>query len=330
MSWYFFGGFSAYATEPSARVVEPVGVLLDPRVVGRALERQVERDLQSEAVRVLHEGVEVLHPAELRVDRVVAALGRADRPGGARVVRLGVQGVVRALAERRADRVDRREVEDVEAHLGHGGQAFHRAAEGPDWGPRRAQRVERARPRSGGNELVPGAEEGAAARCTTRGYRAVAVTCSRSGCRSIREWTSGAFAASRPRHRRDRDLPQRARHRRSAAERLPAGTTSAARSNSRAPSSHMSSTSWPRGILMAASCHQVRERVAPGLHAEVPGAELRCRDLRGVPGGAGDRLVHGRQRARTALGVAHDDSGTEHLVPLAEHGRGDLEVLIRD
>ena len=50
--------------------------------------------------------------------RGVPALGAADRPRAARVARLGRQRVVPALAVRDADRVDRRQVDDVEAELG--------------------------------------------------------------------------------------------------------------------------------------------------------------------------------------------------------------------
>ena len=56
------------------------------------------------------------------MDRVVAALGRADGVGAARIVRRRRQRVVLALAVGPADRVDRREVEHVEAHVADVGQ----------------------------------------------------------------------------------------------------------------------------------------------------------------------------------------------------------------
>ena len=52
---------------------------------------------------------------ELRVDRVVASFGRADGPRAADVARLSALGVVPPLAVRPPDRVDRRQVDDVEA-----------------------------------------------------------------------------------------------------------------------------------------------------------------------------------------------------------------------
>ena len=50
------------------------------------------------------------------MDRVVAALGAADRVGASGIARLGAWRVVATLAVGPADRVDRREIEHVEAH----------------------------------------------------------------------------------------------------------------------------------------------------------------------------------------------------------------------
>ena len=44
---------------PSARVVNHSGMFLHPRVVGGALEGQIESDLQAEASSALNEAVEV-------------------------------------------------------------------------------------------------------------------------------------------------------------------------------------------------------------------------------------------------------------------------------
>src|SRR5207253_7071713 len=72
--------------------------------------------LEAEAARALDEPVEVVEGAELRVDRRVAALRAADRPGTARVAEPRRERVVLALAVRAPDRVDGRQVDDVEAH----------------------------------------------------------------------------------------------------------------------------------------------------------------------------------------------------------------------
>ena len=99
------------------------------------------------------------------LDRVVAAVGRADRPrradaaGRGDRVAAGERRAVGALAVRGADRVDRRQVDHVEAHRRDPVQVLGRGVERPVDGP--AGLVAAA----GGarEELVPGAVEGALA-----------------------------------------------------------------------------------------------------------------------------------------------------------------------
>ena len=112
-------------------------------MVGRALDREVERDLDPElAPRATSRSKSSIVPSS-GLDRGVAALLAADRPRAARVAGLGGQRVVAALAVREPDRVDRREVDDVEAEVGELGQLLLDALEP----------APRAR-----EELVPGAE----------------------------------------------------------------------------------------------------------------------------------------------------------------------------
>ncbi len=54
-------------------------------MVGRALDREIDRDLQPVLVRLLHQPPEVLERAELRMQRIVAAIVRADRVDGAEI-----------------------------------------------------------------------------------------------------------------------------------------------------------------------------------------------------------------------------------------------------
>ena len=54
-------------------------MLLQPGMVGAALDREVERDLEPVVVRGGDEGAEVIERAELGMDRVVPALRSADR-----------------------------------------------------------------------------------------------------------------------------------------------------------------------------------------------------------------------------------------------------------
>jgi hypothetical protein len=87
---------------------EPLRVVSDPGMVRRGLQREVHRHLKAERLRLGHEPVERVEVAEVGVDGVVAALGVADSPGRAGIARSGGQGVVRAFAIGRADRVDGR------------------------------------------------------------------------------------------------------------------------------------------------------------------------------------------------------------------------------
>jgi hypothetical protein len=130
--------------------VEPLGVLLDPRMVGRALDGEVDGDLEAMVGRGGDQAAEAVEVAELGVERVVAALLRADRVGATGVVGRRCQRVVAALAIGPADRMDRREVEHVEAEVAHVRKAGDHVIEG-------AVAVGAAGLRAG-EELVPGAE----------------------------------------------------------------------------------------------------------------------------------------------------------------------------
>ena len=91
------------------------------------------------------EPLEVGDGAEVGVHRLVPAFGGADRPGAARIVRPGRERVVAALAVRPADRMDGRQVDDVEAQLRESRKLCAHAVEAAP-GAR--------------EELVPGAEAG--------------------------------------------------------------------------------------------------------------------------------------------------------------------------
>jgi len=136
---------------------EPLRVLLDPRVVGRALQRDVQRHLEPEPARLGDEEVEVLEGPEVWVDRVMAPVGRADGVGAPGVLGARVKGVVGPLLGGLTDGVDRRQVDDVEAHAGDGGQPLGGGAQGsraPSVGL-----VVMDRALAAGEELVPRARE---------------------------------------------------------------------------------------------------------------------------------------------------------------------------
>ena len=72
---------------PVRPVVEPLRVLDEPRVVRRALDREVERQIEPELARTLDEPIEVGERSELGVHGGVAAPVGADRPRAARIAR---------------------------------------------------------------------------------------------------------------------------------------------------------------------------------------------------------------------------------------------------
>ena len=131
-------------------MTEPRRVLVNPGMVGARLQRIVERDLQPRAARFREEQLEVVEGPQLGVHRRVASFRCADRPGAARVVRPAFERIVAALAMRSPDRMDRGEVDDVEAHGGDRGQALRGGAERAAPGRPGALRARK--------HLVPGGE----------------------------------------------------------------------------------------------------------------------------------------------------------------------------
>src|SRR5437899_12518468 len=109
-------------------------------MVERALDGEVERDLQALFARSSDQAAKILRRAERRMNRVVPTLDAADGIGAAGIIGAGREGVVAALAVGRADGMDRREIEDVEAHVAD-------ARQGPDDVVERAERTRK--------ELVP-------------------------------------------------------------------------------------------------------------------------------------------------------------------------------
>ena len=96
------------------------------------------------------QAAKVVERAELGVDRVVAAFVAADRVRAADIVGSPLQAVVLALAIFSPDRVDGREIKNIEAHVANGRQAADHVVEG-------AVTV-RAIRRRAREQLVPGGE----------------------------------------------------------------------------------------------------------------------------------------------------------------------------
>src|SRR6516165_8170170 len=99
-------------------------------MVGGTLQGIVERDLQAELVGGPYEVVEVIKSAERGMHRRVPAGLIADSPRAAHIAGPRNQRVVRPLAMRMANGMDRGQIDDVEAERGELGEATLRIREG--------------------------------------------------------------------------------------------------------------------------------------------------------------------------------------------------------
>ena len=273
MSWYFLGGFSAYAIDPSARVVNHSGCSVTQG--GRAsVERDVEGDLQPLGPRLRDEGREVLLRAEVRVDRVCPpsgepiAYGQPGSPGWAssvllrplrNVVPIGCTGV---------------QVHDVEPHRRDAGQPLRRRRERAGH-PRAVLLL--ARPLRAGEHLVPGARPARAGatpaaagvgRRDQLAQRRAAQCLGDLGRRRRREpglRRTGGVGQGAPRGGQGaRGAGGGARRRRDV------GSRRQIFSNRRTPSASISSVSMSAPTLTPASCTQEALGVPPPLDPEGP------------------------------------------------------------
>ena len=233
----------------------------------------------------------------------------------------GVERVVRALAVDLADRVDRRQVDDVEAHRGDRVEALGGGAEvaaGDLAGLLVPGRALRAR-----EELVPAAVEGERpvgvdrvgpldgdeVADRVRVEQPVELGVLEGGQPGL-----GRAARCRPRRRSRRRAPR-------ARACPPCRATAATRSSSSRPSVNISSTSTPAAILIGRVVLPGGDRRRPGVHLERPGAL----GVGGHPGvvlvGRAGVLDHPHRRPAYAVGAGQDDVRAELVVALAEHRR---------
>ncbi len=91
-------------------------------MIGCALKGQVEGYLDAELACLCDQAPEVFDGPELRVNGLMAAVVAADGPGTAGVGVGSGGDIVGALALRQADRVDRGQIQHVEAHRGDVGE----------------------------------------------------------------------------------------------------------------------------------------------------------------------------------------------------------------
>src|SRR5688572_6493680 len=97
---------------------EPQRMLAHVWVIRRALVRDVERDLEAKPLRLALKAREVFERAEILVNALVPAAGAADRPGRPRIGAPRLESVIAPFAVIDSDRMDRRQIHHVEAHLG--------------------------------------------------------------------------------------------------------------------------------------------------------------------------------------------------------------------
>ena len=257
------------------------------------------------------------------------ALVAADRPRRPDVVRTRRQGVVRTLAVDLADRVDRRQVDHVEAHVGDGGQSLLRVGE-------RAVRRDAADDRTLGTreELVPGAVEGPGSvdpHLVARGpgdqfADRVLVQVRLHVCGERRGDAGGQL---------QRGVPQRGRGRGDDVGVLGIGDGGDLVEQPGALLEVVGELlrALAGGDLDLDGVMPRGQRIAPGLHAERPEA-LAVGDDGGQPAvGLLAELRHAHQgggRGDGALGRFPHDIGCHGVVALAEHGGGDRQVLAHD
>ena len=81
MSWYFFGGFSAYCMRAVGPMPKPFGMLAHIRMVGRTLKGDVQGDLHATSPRLGNQAVEILQAAQCGIRRPYVHLRRPRSPG---------------------------------------------------------------------------------------------------------------------------------------------------------------------------------------------------------------------------------------------------------
>ena len=103
--------------EPSGRRLNQSGCL-QPRVIRRALDREVEGDLHAVLMTSLDQALEIGERSKLRVNRIMAALRRADRVRTAWIAGLSPEPIIAALSIGSSDRVNGRQVDDIKSKPG--------------------------------------------------------------------------------------------------------------------------------------------------------------------------------------------------------------------
>src|SRR5215471_15336711 len=95
---------------------EPLRVLLHIGMIGGALKGNIERYLYAILLGFGEQAPKIVEAPELWMNGHMAARGRSNGPGAAWITGGSHGGIVLALAVELANRVNRREIEDVKTH----------------------------------------------------------------------------------------------------------------------------------------------------------------------------------------------------------------------
>src|SRR6266536_6519085 len=91
-------------------------MFIDVRVIGQAIEREIEGDFHAAFPHLFLKPVKISERPQRRLDRLMPTGVAADRPWHARIARLGRDCVVPPLAVGVTNRMNRRKIKNVESH----------------------------------------------------------------------------------------------------------------------------------------------------------------------------------------------------------------------
>ena len=98
---------------------EEIPMLYRPRVIRCRLQRQINRNLQPQLLRILQQGLKIINRPQLWVHGIMPTLGRTHSPRGSHIIRLRHERVILPLPVHLTDRVNRREIHRIKPHLRH-------------------------------------------------------------------------------------------------------------------------------------------------------------------------------------------------------------------
>src|SRR5258708_40223715 len=105
-------------------------MLREPGMVRAALDGKVERGFQSMLRAGAHQATEIVERPKLGMYGIVAALGRADGIGAARIAGFATERVIAALAVDAADRMDGSQIKHIDTKHGDLGRSTDTIVQG--------------------------------------------------------------------------------------------------------------------------------------------------------------------------------------------------------